>query len=128
MGANVSEPKYEVFISYRRQGGSEYAELVKGELVRRGYKESKIFLDTRSISNGNYRTKIDDAISQSQNVVVIISKGCFDNQSEDSNWTREITRALTMGINVVPIYFDEIKAIDVAQLPSSERGSLHKHL
>ena len=122
MGAVVSIPKYDVFISYRRLGGSENAELVKGELIRRGYRESRIFLDTRSLSTGNYRTSIDDALTQSQNVVVIISKGCFDNLQEDSNWTMEISRALSLGINIVPIYFDEIRSIDVDQLPSSIRG------
>ena len=46
----AKEKTYDVFISYRRQGGAEKAELVKGELIKRGFRESRMFMDTRSLT------------------------------------------------------------------------------
>ena len=40
--------KYDIFISYRRKGGSERAELLKAILEKRGYKGSRVFMDTHS--------------------------------------------------------------------------------
>lgn len=110
---------YDVFISYRRQGGAEKAELTKGELAKRGFRESRMFMDTRSISSGNYIDSILDALDKSGNMVVIITKGCFDNLSADGTWVKEINHALKKGKNIVPMYFDGISEVKTADLPDS---------
>ena len=109
---------YDVFISYRRQGGAEKAELTKGELVKRGFRESRMFMDTRSISSGNYIESILDAMDKSGNVVVIITKGCFDNLPAESTWVKEIEHALNQGKNIVPVYFDGISEVKSTDLPA----------
>lgn len=110
---------YDVFISYRRQGGSEKAELTKGELSRRGFREGRMFMDTRSLSTGNYMESILRAVEQSRNVVIIITRGCLDGLTDQSPWTREIAHALELGKTIVPMYFDGISEIDRDLLPSS---------
>ena len=110
---------YDVFISYRRQGGAEKAELTKGELVKRGFRESRMFMDTRNITSGNYIESILDAFDKSGNVVVIITRGCFDNLPADSTWIKEIEHALKQGKNIVPVYFDGISEVKTANLPAS---------
>ena len=110
---------YDVFISYRRQGGAEKAELTKGELTKRGFRESRMFMDTRSITSGNYIESIIDALDKSGNVVVIITKGCFDNLPEDSTWVKEIEHALKTGKNIVPMYFDGISEVRIADMPEN---------
>lgn len=110
---------YDVFISYRRQGGSEKAELTKGELSRRGFREGRMFMDTRSLSTGNYMESILRAVEESRNVVIIITKGCLDGLTDQSPWTREIAHALELGKTIVPMYFDGISEIDRDLLPSS---------
>lgn len=112
---------YDVFISYRRHGGAEKAELTKGELARRGFRQSRMFMDTRSISSGNYIESILNAIDQSENIVIIITKGCFDNLPENSTWVREIAYSLSKGKNIVPVYFDGISEIKPADLPADIR-------
>lgn len=69
----AKEKTYDVFISYRRQGGAEKAELVKGELIKRGFRESRMFMDTRSLSSGNYMESILKALDASRNLVVVIT-------------------------------------------------------
>ena len=110
---------YDVFISYRRQGGAEKAELTKGELAKRGFSESRMFMDTRSICSGNYIDSILDALDKSGNMVVIITKGCFDNLPADSTWVKEVEYALNKGKNIVPVYFDGISVVKTADLPES---------
>lgn len=99
---------YDVFISYRRQGGAVKAELTKDELAKRGFRDSRMFLDTRSLTSGNYLKTILDAIADSRNIVVIVTKDCFKNLPTDSTWIREIEYAIELHKNIVPIYFDGI--------------------
>lgn len=74
---------YDVFISYRRLGGAVKAELTKDELAKRGFRDSRMFLDTRSLTSGNYLKTILDAIEGSRNIVVIVTKDCFKNLPTD---------------------------------------------
>ena len=99
---------YDVFISYRRQGGAVKAELTKDELAKRGFRDSRMFLDTRSLTSGNYLKTILDAIEGSRNIVVIVTKDCLKNLPTDSTWIREIEYAIELHKNIVPIYFDGI--------------------
>lgn len=109
---------YDVFISYRRHGGAEKAELTKGELIKRGFRETRIFLDTRSIHSGDYLQTILEAISNSRNIVVVITKDCFKDLPADSTWAREIEYALELHKNVVPVYFDGITELKAQDIPS----------
>lgn len=115
----AKEKTYDVFISYRRQGGAEKAELTKGELSKRGFREARMFMDTRSLSSGNYMEGILKAIDASRNLVVIVTKDSFKDLSEESPWAKEITHALKIGKTIVPIYFDGITEIKPDELPAS---------
>lgn len=99
---------YDVFISYRRQGGAVKAELTKDELAKRGFCDFRMFLDTRSLTSGNYLKTILDAIEGSRNIVIIVTKDCLKNLPTDSTWIREIEYAIELHKNIVPIYFDGI--------------------
>ena len=113
---------YDVFISYRRQKGAEMAELTKTALTKRGFRGNRIFMDTRSISSGNYIEAIGDALDKSKNIVVVITRGCFENLPADSTWIMEIESALQKGKNIVPMYFDGVSEIKPDDLPSRIRS------
>ena len=108
---------YDVFISYRRKGGSEMAQLVKSEIRQRGIEENRIFLDTHSLHEGDFEQKIKVAIEQSESVVVIISNGCFDEIKETDYWYMEIKEALIQSKQVVPIFFDGITTFASLNVP-----------
>ena len=109
---------YDIFISYRRKGGgSERAQLLNARFLLAGYKENDIFIDVSTIPSGHFREKITAAIEVTNNFVVVMSPGCFDNVSKaDSNATDiekiddcyvyEIAKALQLGKNVIPVLFD----------------------
>ena len=109
---------YDVFISYRRQGGAVKAELTKDELAKRGFRENRMFLDTRSLTSGNYLKTILDAIANSKNVVVVITTDCFKILPTESTWVWEIEYALVLHKNVVPVYFDGITELKADEIPS----------
>lgn len=115
----AKEKTYDVFISYRRQGGAEKAELTKGELSKRGFREGRMFMDTRSLSSGNYMEGILKAIDASKNLVVIVTKDSFKDLSEEIPWVKEIAHAFANGKTIVPIYFDGITEIKPDSLPDS---------
>lgn len=117
MEQKKGQTTFDVFISYRRNGGSEKAQLVKSELQQRGVPDQRIFLDTHSLHEGNFREKIRNAISDSQNVIVIISLGCFDQVKETDYWYLEIREALSQGKNVIPVLFDKISSLSDMNIP-----------
>ena len=108
---------YDVFISYRRKGGAEEAQLVKSELQQRGLPDERIFLDTHSLHEGNFEERIRNAIASSQNVIVVISLGCFDEKRQTDYWHMEIREALRQGKNIVPILFDSIISLNSLNVP-----------
>ena len=112
---------YDVFISYRRTGGAVKAELTKDELTKRGFRESRIFLDTRSLTGGDYLQTILGAIEQAGNIVVVITKDCFLDLPADSTWIKEIEHAIKLGKNIIPFYFDGITGLDAGSLPQGIR-------
>ena len=124
---------YDIFISYRRKGGgSERAQLLNARFLLAGYKENDIFIDVSTIPSGHFREKITAAIEVTNNFVVVMSPGCFDNVSrEDSNATDiekiddcyvyEIAKALQLGKNVIPVLFDGF-GFNKERLPSVLSG------
>lgn len=110
--------KYDVFISYRRNGGSERAELLKLILEKYGYDHNRIFMDTHSIESCNFEQKIKEAIFLSKDFILIITKGCFDCIKKKDYWIFEIAEALSLGKRIIPIFFDGIESIDSNSLPT----------
>ena len=113
------EYKYDVFISYRRDGGSERAELIKLMLEKNGIDESRIFMDTHSIYSCNFKQRLKEAIFQAKNFILIITKGCFESIKENDYWVFEIEEALSLGKKIVPVFFDGINSIAPNLLPDS---------
>ena len=113
----MEQTKYDVFISYRRKGGAEKAQLLKSEIKQRGVEEKSIFLDTHSLHDGDFEQKIKVAIEQSRSVVVIISEGCFDEVKETDFWYMEIKEALLQGKKVIPVFFDGITSFAALNVP-----------
>lgn len=111
--------KYDIFISYRRKGGSERAELVKAVLEKNGYRANRIFMDTHSLRSGDFREKIKEAISESVDIIVLINNGCFDDIKDEDYFVFELSEAVRLQKNIVLCFFDEVSSIDVSKLPDT---------
>lgn len=101
------EYKYDVFISYRREGGYDTAKHLNDLLVHDGYKVS---FDIDTLRNGDFDTQLLDRIDQCKDFILIVDQHCFDrtlNQNFDpqKDWLRcELSYALKKKKNIIPVF------------------------
>ena len=92
---------YDIFISYRRQGGAEYVRPLKAELELRGY---NVFLDYDELKDGVFDRRIMDAIEQAPIFVFMLSAHSLDRCVNDDDWVRkEIEFAVSKKRHFVPV-------------------------
>lgn len=92
----LMKDNYDLFISYRRDGGSEIAKLLRDLFVRDGY---IVFFDEDANAIGELGGILEESIRKSRLVILVISKGCFDriiegDVSEEDNYWREVCCAV----------------------------------
>lgn len=92
---------YDVFISYRRDGGGAEARLIQAALQSHGV---RAFLDVTELGRGYFDDALLQSIEQTPNFVVILSPRALDRAESDEDWLRrEIAHALESERNVVPL-------------------------
>ena len=93
--------KYQIFISYRRDGGEDLARLLEYKLTDRGF---KVFFDVESLRSGAFNKALFDKIAECTDVVVVLPPHGLDRCADPSDWVRlEISRAFELGKNVIPV-------------------------
>lgn len=127
---------YDVFISYRRNGGDVMARLVYLLLTTMGY---RVFFDYESISVGRFDEMIAKAIDVSEDFILILSKDMFKDKEPDKDVVvQEIVRAKQQNKNIVPLrmrdydfldeerrneYPPEVREIHLLQAPQIDIGT-----
>lgn len=90
---------FDAFISYRRQGGSDYALRVCDYLEERGYCP---FYDHIGMENGRFDEQIRRNLINAINFVLILSKGALDRACNEGDWVaKEISLAIKFNLNIV---------------------------
>lgn len=93
--------KYDVFISYRRNGGEYTAKVLNDKLSELGY---NVFFDVESLRNGDFNIKLYSVIDECCDFILILSPGALDRCNDENDWVRrEIEYALEKGKNIIPI-------------------------
>lgn len=99
--------KYDVFISYRREGGYETAKHLSDLLRRDGYKVS---FDIDTLRSGDFDIQLYERIDSCRDFILILDKHSFDRTviekiPREKDWLRcELAYALYKNKNVVPIF------------------------
>lgn len=119
--------KYDIFISYRRDGGAQYARILQLELEKRGY---RVFLDYEELTDGVFGDNIKEAISEAPIFMLVLSAHYLDRCKNESDWVREeIMLAIKQQKHFIPINpdnsFDGIPA-DIPENIKQVVGS-HQH-
>lgn len=102
----MSDKIYDVFISYRRDGGFETAKHLNDLLCADGYSVS---FDINTLREGDFDTALLIRIEQCVDFILIVDKHCFDKTLDNSvkreqDWLRiELTYALQLKKNIIPI-------------------------
>lgn len=99
---------YDIFISYRRDGGAQYARILQLMLSQRGY---RVFLDYDELKDGVFGKKIKAAIKAAPVFMLVLSKDSLDRCKNENDWVREeILYAIEHQKKIVPVNPD--KAFD----------------
>ncbi|MCD8393562.1 MAG: SUMF1/EgtB/PvdO family nonheme iron enzyme [Bacteroidales bacterium] len=96
------KPKtYDIFISYRRDGGAQYARTLQLMLEKKGY---RVFLDYDELVDDKFSAAIETAIRHSTIYMIVLSKGSMARCANEGDWVRrELEIALDAGKRIVPI-------------------------
>lgn len=93
--------KYNVFISYRREGGEALACLLCERLKKLG---CSVFYDVESLRNGMFNEKIYKVIDSVEDVIIVLPPKGLNRCNEENDWVRnEIEYAIEKNKNIVPV-------------------------
>lgn len=99
--------EYDVFISYRRDGGEHTAKIICDSLTKRGY---RVFFDVESLRSGEFNRELYRVIETCKDFLVILSPGSLDRCVNEDDWVRqEISCAMRHEKNIVPVMLRNFK-------------------
>lgn len=102
--SSYARKKYDVFLSYRRDKGSQLASLLKVHLQLRGL---RVFLDVTGLGSGKFDDALLTTISNSLNMVMVLTPGALDRCKGDDmvqDWVhRELAHAIEISTHIVPV-------------------------
>ena len=117
--------QYDIFISYRRNGGAQYARILQLMLFQRGF---KVFLDYDELTDGIFSDKIKAAIKDAPVFMLVLSKGSMLRCANDSDWVRqEITLAIEQNKHIVPVNPDNGFDGFPEEMPETLQQSIGSH-
>ena len=92
---------YDIFISYRRDGGFEMARLLYDRLQDMGL---NVFFDLEELRSGKFNVKLFGAIDDSSNFLLVLPPNSLDRCKNEDDWLRiEIEYAISKRKNIVPL-------------------------
>ncbi len=96
---------YDIFISYRRKGGAQYARIIQLMLAQRGY---RVFLDYDELKDGVFGKRIKAAIKAAPVFILVLSKDALDRCCNADDWMREeVLLAIGEGKKIIPVNPDK---------------------
>ncbi len=125
--SSSADSGYDVFISYRRVGGADFAHLLKMQLKAAGL---KVFLDVENLGKGKFEDELRTSLMRAKNVLLVWTKGCMDRflgQEDPSvaDFLRiEYALAIGMRKNVVPVYKEDFVFPTSQELPDDVKAVL----
>lgn len=105
--------KYDIFISYRREGGLETAKHLFDLLSKDGYHVS---FDIDTLRNGDFDNQLLNRIKECKDFILIVDEHAFDRCFDVSfppskDWMRcELAYALKYKKNIIPIFLNGMNA------------------
>lgn len=97
----MKQTKYDIFISYRRDSGAQYARTLQLMLEKKGY---KVFLDYDELVDEKFSPQIEAAIKNSTIYMILLTKGSMARCANEGDWVRrELQIAIENGKRIVPV-------------------------
>lgn len=110
--------QYDIFLSYRREGGYETAKHLYDLLTRDGYSVS---FDIDTLKQGDFDRQLLSRIDACKDFILIVDSHCFDRTLNGcpagQDWLRcELAHALLKGKNIIPVFLAGVDGFP-SQLP-----------
>lgn len=121
--------KYDIFISYRREGGYDTAKHINDLLVRDGYRVS---FDIDTLRNGDFDEQLFKRIEECKDFILVIDKHAFDRTIDPTfdpqkDWLRcELAHALKHKKNIIPVFLSGVNGFPEG-LPYDVVGVIYKN-
>ena len=97
---------FDIYISYRREDGTQYARILSQMLKIRGY---RVFHDCEELAAGNFADKIRSAIQDTPVFLMILSPQYLNRCKNENDWIRqEIIYAYQYGKYIIPVNPDSL--------------------
>ncbi len=117
--------KYDIFISYRRLGGAQYARILQLMLSLRGY---KVFLDYDELTDGKFGVHIQKAIKEAPIFMLVLSKEALVRCKNEGDWIRrEIQLAISEGKHIIPVNPDNSFDGIPTNIPDNIKEAVETH-
>lgn len=95
---------YDIFISYRRDGGYATARLLYERLKVAGLNP---FFDLEELRSGPFNVRLYKTIDECTNFILVLPPNALNRCKNDGDWLRlEIERALQGNKNIIPVMID----------------------
>lgn len=101
--------KKDIFISYRRDRGSDWARYLKTRLEAAGY---RVFLDLDNMHSNSFKTQLFHRIEDATDFLLLCTEGALDSNENirADDWVREeIKHAFEQKKNIVPLLKPQFK-------------------
>lgn len=113
----MSEKPYDVFISYRRDGGSALAQVIRNSLTAHGY---NVFLDVRELRSGRFDEALKKTIESTPDFLLLLTANSLERCKNEDDWVlQEIVHAFATKRNVVLLRTEDFAIPTPDQLPSA---------
>ena len=97
----MAKQTYDIFISYRRNGGAQFARILQLMLQQRGY---NVFLDYDELTDGVFSDHIVAAIKEAPIFMMVLSEKALERCKNEDDWVRqEILLAMSEGKQIIPV-------------------------
>lgn len=96
--------QYDIFISYRREGGEHPAKQLCDKLKEHGY---RVFLDVECLKGGSFNKQLYKVIDKCKDFLLILPPHGLDRCNNVGDWVKlEVEHAQEKGKNIIPIMID----------------------
>lgn len=125
----MKSKQYDIFISYRREGGYDTAKHLYDLLTRDGYNVS---FDIDTLRNGDFDIQLLSRIEQCRDFILIVDKNAFartldPNYNPKNDWLRcELAHALKLDKNIIPVFLSGVSGFP-DNLPEDIADVVKKH-
>lgn len=113
------QKKYDIFISYRREGGAEMADSIYQRLQNAGY---SVFLDLEQLKSGKFNEQLLSVIDSCTDFIIVLPPNALDRCSDVDDWVRrEVEHAIKKNKNIIPVMLRGFEWPDKNTLPEAMR-------